>query len=238
MADELDTQTESTDTPKAEPATPPSAPATQGLTAEQVQFMIAEAQAKAHDAAYAKARREFKAKAKEQPKTETETAEPRSGDDPMALLALRDAFDDAIGDITLTAKQKRFLRERVMRERPDDVDQFVADAVEVMGIGSKPSNPTQPASPQQTTPAHEPPKAAQPTPPPSAPTNPDREGDPAFRALTEESARDLWQSYVRRKGAVPGNPYDARNRAVWRELRRRFEEQAATTRVLLGARRG
>jgi len=221
-------------TPSAEPAPQPAAPAASALTLESVQAMIAEATQKAHDSAYAKARREFEGK---QPKPKVDAKpDPKPADvDALTIIALRDAFDDATGDLPLSAKQKKFLRDRVMKERPDDVAGFVADAVEMLGVTqAQPATPTVPAEkPAQPAQA----KPAQPSPPPPAPV-PDREGDPVFRALSDEAAQDMWQSYVRRKGAVPGNPYDPRNRAVWRELRNRFEAAAATTRIQLGARRG
>jgi hypothetical protein len=230
MADELETP-DTNATPQAEPAAQPAAGATT-LTLEQVQTMIAEATQKAHDSAYAKARRDYEGKQPKPPKTETKNETKPTEADPLAILALRDSFDEAIDGLTINAAQKKFLRDRVLKERPDDVKDFIANAVEVMGL-KQPQNTNPAASAKEST-LQKPVIPA--TPAPGA--VPDREGEPAFRALTEEAARDMWQAYVRRKGANPGNPYDPKNRGVWRELRRRFEAEASISSIRLGARRG
>lgn len=220
--------------PTTEPAAPSAAPAP-ALTLEQVQSMIAEATQKAHDSAYAKARREYQAKQTQQPRTETRTETKPATSEPDALTLVL-AFDDALGDSSLTSAQKRFLRDRVLKEKPDNVSDFVASAVEALGLKSQPpTNPTQNAATQA---APQQPKIPPPPTPPAPAAVADREFDPAFRALSEDAARDMWQAYVRRKGAVPGNPYDARNRGVWREMRRQFEALASTASIQLGARRG
>lgn len=55
--------------------------------------------------------------------------------DPVAVLALRDAFDDATSDIKLTKGQRQLLRDHVMQRRPDvsAVDSLVADFVKRAG---------------------------------------------------------------------------------------------------------
>ena len=230
MPDEIpttDAQTSLTAEVADQPVTPPPA-----LTAEAVQAMIEAATQRAFNSGAAAARREAEAR-QAKPKAETKTDTTPSADgDTLSILALRDAFDDATGDLTLTAKQKKFLRDRVMKERPDDVAAFVGDAVEVMGVKTAQPPFTNAAATKDPTQ-----KPTMPTTPAPAAV-PDREGEPAFRAMTEEGARDTWQAYVRRKGAVPGNPYDPRNRAVWREMRRRFEAEASISSIQLGARRG
>lgn len=59
--------------------------------------------------------------------------------DVHAILALRDAFDDAMGDTPLKATQKALLRENVMRDRPDDVTAYVAKFVERAGWSTTPA---------------------------------------------------------------------------------------------------
>lgn len=220
------------------PASTSSAPT---LTAESVNQMIAAAVSaamadvtrKAQDAAAAASRRAVKGKPQTPAPVDPETTAPSPVDEARAMLALRDDFDAAIEPLALTAKQKSWMRRQIMAARPDDVAAHVAELAEVMGVGTS----APPSAPQHTQP-QTPISPAKPTLPPPAPPSADREGDPAFRALPEDVARDTWQAYVRRKGANPGNPYDSRNRAAWRELRRRFEAEASITSVQLGARRG
>lgn len=51
--------------------------------------------------------------------------------DPMAVLALRDAFDDATSELKLDKGQRQLLREHVMTRRPNvaEVDSIVSDFV-------------------------------------------------------------------------------------------------------------
>lgn len=234
MPDDTTTTDASASTP-AEVADQPAA-TPQMLTAEAVQQMIEAATQKAFNSGAAAARREAEAK-QAKPKAEAKTdTKPNTDGDTLSILALRDAFDDAMGDLALSAKQKKFLRDRVMKERPDDVAAFVADAVDVMGVKTA-QLPTNSAAATKDPTQSQPQKPTVPAVPAPA-VVPDREGEPAFRTMSEEGARDTWQAYVRRKGAVPGNPYDPRNRSVWRELRRRFEAEASISSIQLGARRG
>jgi len=236
MADQI----ENVDTPPAptpEPAAPAAA-ASPPLTMEVVQRMIEEAAKKAYDSGAAAARRAVTGKP---PKAATpptaETPPPAdAGADALTAIALRDNFDDATEGLTLTAAQKKFIRKNVMANvrDPDQVGSYVSEMVEAMGVGKAP--PSAPATATTTPPtATNSRPAAMPAPAAPMATS---EGDPAFRALTDEAATDAWQAYVRRKGANPGNPYDPRNRAAWRELRNQFEREAAITRIQLGARRG
>lgn len=233
MADPIET----VDTPPAptpEPAAP-AAPASPPLTMEVVQRMIEDAAKKAYDSGAAAARRAATGKppkAATPPTNETPPAD--AGADALTAIALRDNFDDATEGLTLTAAQKKFIRKNVMANvrDPEQVGSYVAEMVEAMGVGKAPPSapaPTTPPTPSSSRPAA--------MPAPAAPSS-GNEVDPAFRALTDEAATDAWQAYVRRKGANPGNPYDPRNRAAWRELRNQFEREAAITRIALGARRG
>ena len=72
------------------------------------------------------------------PAAATPTA-PVAPTDVGVILKLRDDFDDATADLQLAATQRRFLRERVMAERPSDVAAYVRGFVDVWG--SKPAAP-------------------------------------------------------------------------------------------------
>jgi hypothetical protein len=97
-----------------------------------------------------------------------------NGQDVLAILALRDAFDDATSDLPLTGQQKRFVRELVMKERPADVADYVSNFVTLSGWNAKPTTPpgngtppSQPANPASpvipVTSRGTPPNAATPT---------------------------------------------------------------------------
>jgi len=51
--------------------------------------------------------------------------------DPLAIIKLRDDFDDATADLNLPAAQRKFLREQVMTNRPADVAGYVRQFVDV-----------------------------------------------------------------------------------------------------------
>lgn len=119
---------------------PPAAPAPQpgAYSQADVDRLVSEASRKAHDAAWAEARRREAATrqrpaAAEAPQPRTETTEPQNHADPLAILKLRDDFDDATADLQLAAPQRRFLREQVMTQRPPDVAAFVRGFVDVWG---------------------------------------------------------------------------------------------------------
>lgn len=237
MADPI----ENVDTPPAptpEPAAPAAA-ASPPLTMEVVQRMIEDAAKKAYDSGAAAARRAEKGKP---PKAAT-AADPATtqaaptGDD----AEFGEALTDELGEFTFDRDQRREIRAAARRERPEDVGAFVQRWARMFGKSPGQAQPAasatnQPAGTASSAPAQ--PKPVQPSAPAPAPPVPDRDGGPVFRAMTEDLAQDTWQAYVRRKGAVPGNPYDPRNRAALRELRRQFEAEAGITRIHLGARRG
>lgn len=160
MADEQTPNTDTTAQPAA-PATQPSAGAPQ-ITPE-IQALIdkaaSEAAQQAKNAAWAEARRTFEAKSKTanggQPPQPPKPEPPPNGNgqDALALIALRDAFDDATSDLTLTGAQKKFVRELVMKERPSDVADYVSNFVTMSGWNSKPvpAGPAAAPAPAPTT---------------------------------------------------------------------------------------
>lgn len=243
MADEP-TDTTTQGNPQAGTADQPASTTTTaqpGLTAEQVQKMIEEATQKAFNSGAAAARREEKAKAEKakgieptRPNTETTPAtQAQPAFDGFAL-------SEAMAEFSLTKDQRKTIRDLASKESPADLDEFVTRWAGL--FGAKPASPngaqanttaqTQQQTQTQTT---QPGKA--PSVPGPAPTA-EREFDEPFKALGEDAARDTWQAYVRRKGANPANPYDPKNRAAWRELRKQFEARAATASIQMGARRG
>jgi hypothetical protein len=131
---------------------------------------------KASDAAAAAARRAVEQKAK--PAAPAPTVPPASqpapsgSDDALAILALRDAFDDAVGDLPIKSTQKSLVREAVMRDRPADVSAYVTRFVERAGWNPAASSaPPQPAVPAATVPAPQAPAvpSTHRAPPPPAP---------------------------------------------------------------------
>lgn len=130
-----DEQTPNTSNPAPQTTLAPSSTAT---VTPEVQAMIEAAKQQAYNAGAADGRRSTEAKFKVQPapaaRTES-TSEQRNttapAEDALTILRLRDDFDDAIGDLSLSASQRKFLRERVMAERPNDVGGYVKSFAEV-----------------------------------------------------------------------------------------------------------
>lgn len=108
---------------------------------------------KASDAAAAAARRaeQEKAKPRSAPNP-TPPASPPAADDVTAILAMRDAFDDAVGDLPIKSQQKALMREAVMRDRPADVAGYVARFTERAGWNTAGQPAPQPAAPASSTP--------------------------------------------------------------------------------------
>ncbi len=131
-----------------ETSSTPTAPAPQSAApaiTPEIQALIEAARAEGRNSGAAETRRAFEAKQRQpsaapapQPRTET-PPEPQAHPDPLAILKLRDDFDDATADLQLAAPQRRFLREQVMATRPPDVAAFVRGFVDVWG--SKPAAP-------------------------------------------------------------------------------------------------
>lgn len=119
-------------TPPA-PATPASPPT---FTAEQLTYIEGE-KAKAANAAAAAARRAEQGKkpAGGEPAPQPRTESPAPASDAIAILKLRDDFDDAISDLTLTGAQKKFMREHIMEKRPADVAGYVRTFADTLGLG-------------------------------------------------------------------------------------------------------
>lgn len=163
-----DEQNQNTDTPTqtAAPATQPSNGQPQ-ITPE-IQAIIdqraAEAAQQAKNAAWAEARRTFEAKQKQSgggngnPSTPSNGSPATPAPDPFAILKLRDDFDDATSELTLSGDQKRFLRNLVMEKRPEDVAEYVTSFVKAWGTG-KAATPATPApeNPAPKTPTQGPP---------------------------------------------------------------------------------
>lgn len=148
----------------APPAAPPPAPAPPAsppmtFTPDQLAYIEAEKE-KARNNGAAAARRALEGRQPKQGETpQPKTPEPTApaAPDALAILKLRDDFDDAVSDMTLNGAQKKFIRELVMDKRPPDVAAYVRTISEQLGLG-KPATPTPPAaSPTPATPAAVPP---------------------------------------------------------------------------------
>ncbi len=171
-------------TPPATPPAPP-APATPAapVVTPEVQALINQAAQAAHNAAWKQARETFETKqgkpgAPQPPPKPTETNAPATPPDFVSLMKLRDDFDDAIGDLTLTGAQKKFLREHVMEKRPDDVGGYLRTFTETLGVGKQPSTPVAPVA--TTTPPGAPAPA-------TGPHITERPVPPASHVVTEDT---------------------------------------------------
>lgn len=237
MSDELNPN-DTAPPPQADVAAQPAANATT-LTAEQVKAMIDEATQKAFNSGAAAARREEKAK-----QTKPNTPPPAPNEATQSNTQQSAAIDgfalsESLAEFTLTKEQRRTIRDLASKENPDNLDEFVAKWAGLFGAKPASASAAQSTSNANNATAGQPP-ASQPAKGPALPApapTADRELDTIFRSMPEDAARDTWQAYVRRTGANPANPYDPRNRAAWREMRKRFEAQVATASIQLGARR-
>jgi hypothetical protein len=240
MADDP-TGTDTNGNPPAGTADQPPTPS--GLTADAVKQMIAEAvsasEKKAYDRGAAETRRALERK--QQPNTakpdqpnepNTPTSQPAANVDGFALSEAMAEFP------TLSKDQRKKIRDLASKETPPDLDGFVEQWAGLFGVKKADSSASTNTnnSPAPTENKQSPPQPGPPLPAPG-PT-PDRELTTIFKAMGDEAARDTWQAYVRQRGANPANPYDPRNREVWREMRRKFEAGLATATLHLGARRG
>lgn len=132
------TMTDAPSTPP--PAAPAPQPAAPTITPE-VQALIEAAKSSAYNAGAKDARLALEAKFKSPPSAPP-AAPPQPAPAPvdaLAILKLRDDFDDATADLGLPSVQKKFLREQVMATRPPDVSAFVRSFVDVWG--PKPAAP-------------------------------------------------------------------------------------------------
>jgi hypothetical protein len=131
MSDTNPTATTETPGTTAAPVTQPTSPA---ITPE-IQAMIDAARAEGRNSGAADARRALEGKFKSPPSAPP-AAPPQPAPAPvdaLAILKLRDDFDDATADLGLPSAQKKFLREQVMATRPPDVSAFVRSFVDVWG---------------------------------------------------------------------------------------------------------
>lgn len=145
-----DTETQTTD------AAPPStvAPSTAPAISPELLALIDERVNQAYDRGAADARRSLRKQqqaAQAQPAPRAEPSEPQTAPaqvDVTSLMKLRDDFDDAISELTLTAAQKKLLREHVMEKRPADVASYIQDFVGALGIGKPAAQNAAPTPPQ------------------------------------------------------------------------------------------
>lgn len=239
MADEAP-GTDTNGNPPAGAADQPPSPT--GITADQVKQMIAEAVAasekKAYDRGAADARRAEQRKQSTQPTTKP-TESPSEGAPAPQPAAAVDGFalGEALSEFTLSKEQRKTIRDLANKESPEDLDAFVERWAGLFGAkkAGDPASTNNNPAPTENKPQNPP----QPGPSLPAPgSTPDRQLVSVFKAMGEDAARDTWQAYVRQRGANPGNPYDPKNRAVWREMRKVFEGGLATASVQIGARRG
>lgn len=159
------------ETPSTPTAPAPQSPAP--TITPEIQALIEAARAEGRNSGAAETRRAFEARQQRpqasapqpaaQPRAESNTPDPATPD-PLAILKLRDDFDDATADLALAAPQRRFLREQVMTQRPPDVAAFVRGFVDVWGAkpaapaatttnvtNPAPATPAQPATPMPGT---------------------------------------------------------------------------------------
>lgn len=168
------------------PGNPPAAPAPQPSNGApqitpEIQALIdaakAEAAQQATNAAWKQARLKYEkppVSGGQQPTQPPKQDPPPNGNgqDALAIIALRDAFDDATSDLSLTGAQKKFVRELVMKERPSDVADYVSNFVTLSGWNNKPTpaapaTGSQPAQPANPAPPAGPPVTSRGAPPPA-----------------------------------------------------------------------
>lgn len=227
MAEGTDTATTTTDTsnPQAAPATQPPVVT---LTPEQYATELQ----KAKDAGAAAARRALEGK--KPPQAEPPKSQPDPA--PTALPPSHDqSFEDSLADVLadfpgMSRKQRALVRDLARQKRPPDVDAFVADLVETLGVkrDSQPNpNPqasiqTPPNSPNNGTP---PAAASTPPPPPVTKVTSDLPAD--VRKWSEEQ----WIAYYTQHGANPGQPLSWQNASVHRDIGRRLEAAMQHVRI-------
>lgn len=232
--DPEDAKPPGSETPAATPA-PSQAPAP-GLTAEAVQAMIAEAVRKAHDAGAAAARRAAEGKSPKATRAEAPATE-TAPDDPDTRLRLRDAFDDATAEMTLTKGQKKRMRDAfyATRMEPSGVDEWVRSYAEDSGwSAAKPNMNNTPADPPKPT---------------GAPAS--NGGAPASVVATRGTDvskwtdEDIMRFYEEKGGHVTRNADDGRlnftdlrNMPIHRLVRDMAKSRLSTMRILLGPQRG
>lgn len=226
MADEPDTNNAA-----PEPTAPaPQAPATPAP--QTVTLTVEEFEAKLNERA-AQVRRAEQAKVKTQPETpkpkKSEDVQPQglSADELNAMMSRRSAFDRALGKAGLEDEQVSILETLFNIEKPADPAEWVSRKSKAFGkaVTATP-NPT-PAPAPQAAPA---PAPTQPAPTHPAPTG---SSPPALHGTDplkwSKSQRD---AFLRSKASVPHDLHDRKNRAMWHEARKLYENAMATVRIL------
>lgn len=185
MADESNPPNDTT-TPPAEGANPPAPtgngqpPAERTFTQADVDRIVNERLARDRQRRTEPARPAPTPPPK--PTTDTPSAQPANASDALAIIQLRDDFDDAISELTLDGGQRKFLRGLVMEKRPTDVAQFVTETVSMLGLGKKPAaTPAAPANGQT------PPQTVNPATAPSGPPVTSRSAPPPSSAPTDDT---------------------------------------------------
>lgn len=133
-----------------QPPAQPAAPAAPALTADDIKSVVADQFKSLTDGLFANLR---KSGALKQPDSPPPAPQPKKTEgaaspDPLAILALRDAFDDATSELKLTKGQRSLLREHVMRVQPGtaEVETMVSDFVSRAGWLSQAEAPKAPAT--------------------------------------------------------------------------------------------
>lgn len=220
----MNEQPESTQAPEVDVA--PSASASETtISLSQVQSMIDSAAKKAHDAAFAEARRTFEGK-KPKPSPQDSTA-PNVNE----MLSLRDVFDDGIDSVKFPNKRaKGKMRDDFLATKPESAADWIADYAEMMGWADNKQPQPQPNQNQNQRPANA-------TPASDA-------GSPSSTSMGERPLNVLtWSeedkvAYYRQHAKVPGNPNSIQNRETHRAIKRMTEAALADMRVQLGPRKG
>ncbi len=234
MAD--DETTTVTPTPNG---TPPAAVAQQpsALTFSPEEFEARLQQERNAAAAAARREAEGRLKPKAEPPKQTAPAQadpqsPAVSNMSAAEIRRLMAFNRAIGQHGLSDEQTADLEQLLEVQRPENVSEWVASKARLFGKSATPIPNTQPSTHAVPNPAVPVPTpiATSPTPAPST-SVPNENPDDVMR-WTEAP----WAAYVRRNGAVPGNPYHWANYKVHQELARKAEASMATKRVVTNKR--
>jgi len=223
--------------PPSTPANPTVAPATQPTPAAPAPRMFTEAEVQqAVNSAAAAARREAEAKKREPapaaPRPEPAPTTGVSAADIARIVAQETAFTLAAERSKLNEDQVSMLRAKFDKDAPPNVNEWLDRNVKLFGGGnvSTPVNPAAPANPQAAAPTT--PSVPAPIAPSAPSTAVPMERDVDIFTMDPSAIHEL----MRKKGASnPSRPYDPKNRAGRREIRREFEAALMSRRVKLGS---
>ena len=217
-------------TSNADTAAVAEQPASTASTPDIQALLEAERQ-KAHDAAYAKARREFEAKAKgNPPKKQNPSEQPAPQSQGLdesvieAMMSRQSAFDRAAVRSGLSDDQIGVLQTLFKVERPENVSEWVTAKARIFGVASNTPKPNQQPAPNAASsqmPVNQVPSVAPSTHVPS------ESADEVSRWSEAQ-----WLAYIKAKGGDVGNPYHWKNTRIHREIAKRFEQEAATKRII------